>query len=246
MRIFAQASMHIWPKVSSSLYWCCPVLAEEPFLNKPEEALINDWLANATEKYDDRFIFSLNIYGYFDTMAALDEGTSDECSVALKHALCLETKNLEHCYTPNMIAGMRGRMEALTQVKNGGKLWIGETGWSFPRASTLGGSAWDYYHNMSNCVDWSSYESFEQYYKNFLSWDLSMPDGVAAPDHVFYFSVRDSSNFGLTEGFGLVGGEDEANWCNLASSKLGQGPLGTAASRPVGESLEAQVSTISV
>jgi len=170
--------------------------------------------------YGERFIFSLNSYGYFDIDAMLDEGTSDQCTAALKRALCLHTKNLEDCYLPSQIAEFRRRMQMVSDLENGGKLWLGETGWSSPRASTLGGTAQDLSHDMSNCPAWSSYESFEQYYENFLSWDLSLPAGVAPPDHVFYFSIRDSSNFGNVEGFGLIGGDDESEWCDLTRTKF--------------------------
>jgi hypothetical protein len=203
------------------------VLAAEPFVEDPAQALFSSWVSNATKEYGERFVFSLNSYGYFDINAMLDDGTSDQCTAALKHALCLQTKNLDHCYVPGQIAEFRRRMQMVTGLANGGKLWLGETGWSSPRASTLGGNAQDPLHDMSNCPAWSSYESFQQYYENFLSWDLSLPGGVAPPDHMFYFSIRDSSNFGMREGFGLVGGDDESAWCELTSSKLSEASTAT-------------------
>eukprot|EP00443_Scrippsiella_acuminata_P055780 CAMPEP_0115533138 /NCGR_PEP_ID=MMETSP0271-20121206/85957_1 /TAXON_ID=71861 /ORGANISM="Scrippsiella trochoidea, Strain CCMP3099" /LENGTH=111 /DNA_ID=CAMNT_0002965491 /DNA_START=134 /DNA_END=470 /DNA_ORIENTATION=- len=53
-------------------------------------------------------------------------------------------------------------------------------------------------------AEFSSRQVYETYYKNFLSWDLQMGD-MRGPDHVFYFTMRDSVNFGMEEHFGLIG-----------------------------------------
>merc|ERR1712217_757691 len=79
--------------------------------------------------------------------------------------------------------------------------------------STLGG-------NAAKCAAWSSYESFSTIYENFLSWDISMPDNIKPPDHVFYFTIRDSSNFGIPESFGLIGGDDPKEWCDVTTCKI--------------------------
>jgi len=91
-------------------------------------------------------------------------------------------------------------------------LWIGETGWSYPKAHTLD-------TQMKWCSDWSTTQSFTEYYTNFLDWDMTM-NGYPGPDHVFYFSMRDSANFGITEGFGLVGDGDPTQWCSNTTCKL--------------------------
>jgi len=55
-------------------------------------------------------------------------------------------------------------------------------------------------------------------YKNFLEWDLDLhsSDPVHPPDIVFYFTMRDASNFGNPEHFGLV------ESCTSTSCKLSQ------------------------
>lgn len=38
----------------------------------------------------------------------------------------------------------------------------------------------------------------ENYYQNFLRWTLDISADVRGPDHVFYFTARDSGNFGVS------------------------------------------------
>jgi len=94
---------------------------------------------------------------------------------------------------------MRGKMKALTGNTDD-IFWVGETGWSSPMASTLNTP-------VRNCPDFSSIQTFEMNYETFLEWDLTVgKDGsIKGPDHIFYFTMRDSSNFGFEEHFGLVG-----------------------------------------
>lgn len=86
----------------------------------------------------------------------------------------------------------------LTGYKNH-TLWIGETGWSFPRSVTLNTA-------MKDCEDWSSIETFESFYDGFLKWDLTIDaDGAWPPvDAAFWFTIRDSVQFGYAESFGLI------------------------------------------
>merc|ERR1712187_648955 len=94
------------------------------------------------------------------------------------------------------------------------RFWVGEVGWSAPKASTLKTA-------VQGCAEFSGYKMFYDYYKNFLAWDLSIPlaeeetsNGYAPPEMVFYFSMRDSANFGETEHFGLIGKCDDSK-CKL-------------------------------
>lgn len=96
------------------------------------------------------------------------------------------------------------------QAKN--ELWLTETGWSSPRASTLSGK-------MKFCNDWSTIASFRTSYENFLAWDMNAHDEDQidkAPDKAFFFTIRDSTNFGLKEGFGLIESCSEPK-CKLAT-----------------------------
>lgn len=69
---------------------------------------------------------------------------------------------------------------------------------------------------MTGCPDFSSQNSLKNYYKNFLRWTLDISDDVDGPDHVFYFTARDSGNFGVGEHFGLIA-DCDATACKLQS-----------------------------
>merc|ERR1711966_170625 len=86
------------------------------------------------------------------------------------------------------------------------KLWMGESGWSYPMSRTT-------QPKMMACVNWSSWETFTTLYDNWMKWDLSIEDFEPA-DHAFYFTMRDAYNFGVAEHFGLIGR------CNETQCKL--------------------------
>merc|ERR1712039_734776 len=53
-------------------------------------------------------------------------------------------------------------------------------------------------------MGFGSVEALKKYYQNFVEWDGSLNDGVKGPDLMFYFSNRDSNDFGDPQPFGLV------------------------------------------
>eukprot|EP00443_Scrippsiella_acuminata_P102439 CAMPEP_0115638004 /NCGR_PEP_ID=MMETSP0272-20121206/34498_1 /TAXON_ID=71861 /ORGANISM="Scrippsiella trochoidea, Strain CCMP3099" /LENGTH=495 /DNA_ID=CAMNT_0003075101 /DNA_START=63 /DNA_END=1548 /DNA_ORIENTATION=- len=169
------------------------ILGMEPFFEQPY-AMVASYMANATAEFGRRWVFSLNIYPYFDPGNTLDPGSADTCNGAISRCTCFNDGT--QCLTKSMLGAMRERMHSVTNRTND-LLWIGETGWSYPMSSTLS-------MPMRNCTEFSSRPVYETYYKNFLSWDLQMGD-VRGPDHVFYFTMRDSVNFGMEEHFGLIG-----------------------------------------
>lgn len=181
------------------------ILAGKPFYNGQHpgnQAKVNDFMNNVlqNETYKSRFVFSLNSYPYFWEGAYMDESGST-CDKAMEYALGTGPES----YLGKQIVVMRQRMK---QVLDGGDgiLWIGETGWSSPAADTL-------HTAVKNCTDWSSEKSFSMSYDNFAKWDLTVP-GTKAPEHTFYFTLRDSTNFGMGERFGLIGG------CKSSDCKL--------------------------
>mmetsp|Transcript_79631 Transcript_79631/g.257951 ORF Transcript_79631/g.257951 Transcript_79631/m.257951 type:complete len:522 (-) Transcript_79631:86-1651(-) len=164
----------------------------EPFLESPREALVTSFLRNASSTYGQRFTFTFNFYPYFDPTLTLDPGTTDQCSRALAVATCFES----NCSIPTMAASARQKIQQLTGSSND-TFWVGETGWSAPTSSSLN-------TEMAKCKEWSSVETFRSFYERFLHWDMASVDGFRPPDHVFYFTARDSSNYGVPEAFGLV------------------------------------------
>lgn len=145
-----------------------------------------------TEVYKDRWIFSLNVYPYFDPNQRLDAGTTNQCHTALTASTCFLSSG---CVFTDTVVNMRRIMAS--EFGTNYKLWITENGWSTPMSKTLN-------TQMVHCPSWSMEDSFKQYYRNFMSWDLSIPN-LPPPDHVFYHTVRDAANFAHVEHLGLVG-----------------------------------------
>lgn len=166
-------------------------LGGQPFFEQPGKAMVNSFLTNATKSYGSRFVFTFNFYPYFDPNLMLDSGTSDQCDSAIKMAACFDSS----CQLPGSVSQLRSKMQQLTGNAHD-LLWVGETGWSMPGSATLD-------TKMASCPQWSGNSTFSSYYDKFLQWDLSN-GGAVAPDHVFYFTARDSYNFGVVEHFGLV------------------------------------------
>lgn len=181
------------------------IIAGNPFVDTPMAKVLS-FLQNVTDDYGDRWVFTLNVYPYFDPGNRLDPNSTSGCSSALEKSLCFDGPG---CLLPSITSTMRRSMEKLTGTKSG-KLWLGETGWSYPQASTLPGAN----AQMAKCKNFSSELAFRTYYQNFLKWNLSIGTDERGPDHVFYFTLRDSVNFGVGEHFGLI------ESCDSESCKL--------------------------
>ncbi|CAL1161903.1 unnamed protein product [Cladocopium goreaui] len=161
------------------------ILSGSPFVDTPG-AMVQTFFKEAIKKFGTRWVFTINVYPYFAPNNALDPGTTDQCSASLETDWCFK----KGCNLPDTVALMRKKTTML--VGRDSTLWVGETGWSSPQASTLTGA-------MTGCPDFSSQNSLKNYYKNFLRWTLDISDDVDGPDHVFYFTARDSGNFGVMQ-----------------------------------------------
>ncbi|CAE7035816.1 unnamed protein product [Symbiodinium sp. CCMP2592] len=170
-----------------------------PFFEQEGKARVNSFFQNATATFGDRYAFTWTTYPYFDPNERLDEGTTDQCEFARNRSLCFDNS----CDAPKSMAYMRRKMTDLTGKSNS-TFWIGETGWS---------SSGSVQSEMKYCKNWAAPESLEKYYDSFLQWDGSTP-GVEPPDHVFYFTIRDSLNFGNAEQFGVI------EQCHMGECKL--------------------------
>jgi hypothetical protein len=175
-----------------------------PFYNDPK-AMVSDFFSSCYKAYKDRFVFTFNLYPYFDPNLELDPDGG--CKTALSTCDCWTPA----CNVPMTALACRQKIRELTG--GDGVLWLGETGWSSPFATTLN-------TNMNTCEEWSSTATLKQFYGGFLTWDLSEEEG--SPDHVFYFAAHDSVNFGVGEHFGLLGQcQDER--CKLHSENIHNG-----------------------
>lgn len=164
-----------------------------PFMEDPKTGLVNSFLLDAIRKYGRRYAFTFNVYPYFDPGIHLNPGTTDKCSLDLPRVICWDQAN---CLGPNIMAAARRQMMRLTGRRDD-LFWIGEIGWSSPRAEALGTA-------MADCEEFSSLETFQTFYNGYLQWNLQVPGTLAGPDHAFYFTLRDALNFGQQEHFGLL------------------------------------------
>jgi len=183
-----------------------------PFVDTPE-AGVNTFFTQVMQK-EPHWAFTFNFYPYFDPTITMDpDGV--HCNEAIKKCSCFDNGG---CLNLFSMIQARKSMTQLTGDPNA-RLWVGEVGWSAPKASTL-------HTAMEWCADFSGYKMFYEYYKNFLAWDLSLggadEDSGGGPEMVFYFSMRDSANFGNEEHFGLI--ESCANTtCKLSRARLAAG-----------------------
>ncbi|OLQ07382.1 hypothetical protein AK812_SmicGene9225 [Symbiodinium microadriaticum] len=182
------------------------IMAGSPFVDTPR-AMVLSFLKNVTKTFGRRWVWTINVYPYFDPGNHLDPGSASKCNQSLAKALCMEPT----CLLPATTLALRKRITLLTK-KPDDPLWITETGWSYPQAGSLPGAN----PFMAKCPEFSSQRAFRTYYQNFLKWNLSLGEEGVGPDHVFYFTIRDALNFGTGEHFGLISTCD-ATQCKLTS-----------------------------
>jgi len=152
----------------------------------------------------ERFVFTFNIYPYF---VPCPPQVGVPCDDYKRNAVCFD--DASSCTTPRAAAGARYALRKFAQRFAGDaapplRLWIGEVGWSSPKAASLDAgicSKW----GTTPCSGWSNLEMLATYYSAFLNWDLNIGDGLEPPEHAFYFTIRDSFNFHSAEHFGLCG-----------------------------------------
>lgn len=182
-----------------------PFVNGEPyggFYNADENGnlMINDLLSELFSRFGERFVFSLNIYPYFDDGGnVLDIGCFDRCRQTVFTDLCFGNTTDEWGNLKCKFLGTAARFRRAVSTLTGNPddpFWVTEFGWSYPVATTLKPP-------MHDCKDFTSQESFVTAYQGFLQWDVLVP-GVEPPSHIFYFTIRDSENFGERESFGLV------------------------------------------
>lgn len=212
--VFGGAIFADWPFMHRPVVTTDPAPGEA----RPMTGNVLEFCNNVTIDFGRRWVWTLNVYPYFDQGAYFDPDGS--CHGEITRATCFDPPGGDpnNCEFTRLVALMRDRMAVDNFNAAGareGTLWIGETGWSFPKADTLSTP-------MQWCDEFSSEEVFQRYYKAFLEWDLEMTGNYVGqgPDYVFWFTMRDSSNFAMQEHFGLIGNGDPMQWCENTTCKL--------------------------
>jgi len=145
-----------------------------------------------------RFAISVNLYPYFQPYPPLLPSGEPvfPCETWLRLATCLDS---EGCVLRQTLMSFRYSLtKLLGRTGSSARLIVGEAGWSSPQAAALDGAS-------SVCPHWSAQDTLKAAYRNFLSWNLSIGHGFDDAEAAFWFSIRDSNNFGMQEHFGLCG-----------------------------------------
>jgi exo-beta-1,3-glucanase (GH17 family) len=144
------------------------------------------------ERFGGRFVASFNIYPQFSE-GLKEAGCQGSVTVGVKFAT-----DAPAGFVPNVAKYFRTELN-----KNGWKstkLWVTEVGW----------------HTGGDCalkcdLACKNHEAQEDFYQNFLRWDMTAgtldnSTEEVVVDHVFYFTLRDATAFGITEEFGIMQG----------------------------------------
>lgn len=189
--------------VKITIVWAMSVLGGYPW-KEDGQAKVNTLMKQAFEKWGDRWVWSFNVYSIWDVNMWPHSG--GDCKAKTEASVSIE-------YTKNVLKTARQRIKATTGGDHN-PMWVGENGWSSPMP--LGHPKFPF------CPDYDSQSTFRLAYENFLSWDLSLNDGLTGAEHAFYFTMRDSFNVGAAESFGLVARCDDTN-CKIQSGTVASG-----------------------
>lgn len=182
-------------------------LAGSPFIDTSDAKVLTFMRQVFDTKWTNQWAWTFNIYPYFDSGMWVDPGTSNKCTQATAASICFDNAK---CMMVIVSRTARQRVAQFTGRQDD-IFWLGETGWSHPQTSTLKSL-------MKNCAQWSARESFASFYENYMKWDMVLHGSNFRVDHVFYFTLRDSINFGAQEYFGLVP-KCQDQYCKLCNGR---------------------------
>lgn len=160
------------------------VLSNNAIGGSPFTAKVTRFIKGAWQEYGTRFAFSMNVYPQFS--GGLRQAG---CDGAARVGTSFETAPPSG-FTPAVVKTIREKLNEIGARDM--KVWLGETGWATHAYCVLGCE-----------LACRSKSTQKRYYEQFLKWDLSA-GGDAKADHVFYFTLRDSTVFGKREEFGIV------------------------------------------
>lgn len=172
-------------EVKVTIVWAMSVLGAKPW-KEDAEAKVNTLVTQAFEKWGDRWVWTFNVYSIWDSN--FWPHSNADCAAKTKESVSIH-------YTKAILKAAREHINMTTgSLEN--PMWVGENGWSSPVP--------DGHPGFPFCPQYDSIDAFRTAYENFLSWDLSLPDGLKGPEHAFYFTMRDAYNGGAHESFGLI------------------------------------------
>jgi len=168
-----------------TIVWAMSVLGAKPW-KEDHEAKVNTLVNQAYKKWGKRWVWSFNVYAIWD--ASLFPTSEKDCQVMTHGATHIE-------YTKAILKTARQRIK-MTTGNDDDVMWVGENGWSSPMPDGHAKFPW--------CPNYDALSSLLDAYQSFMSWDLTLDDGLVGPEHAFYFTMRNANNIGAKEYFGLV------------------------------------------
>merc|ERR1719384_2715251 len=160
----------------------------KPAPNPPFMWKVMSFAPQVSKKYGKRLAWAFNPYAAWD---ASQQPRHNNCDAMT------ELAGKPGFNKATMTAARKG-VTAITGNTDD-TLWVGETGWSSKPMSWIANAGW-----VKACPKFFSEETLMNFYKMSLSWDLSLDEGLKSVDHMFYFTMRNSQNNGIEEGFGLI------------------------------------------
>jgi len=175
-------------EVKVTAVWGLSVLGsiETPF-KEDSAARVNSLLSRAHARWGGRWVWTFNAYSVWDR--SLWPDSKRDCAEKARAAVSIQP-------VKSILRDIRRRIKQITG-KDDDPLWVGENGWP----SLAPGSV---KKELPFCPEFWSMKALKRAYRNFLSWDMSIGDGLHGPDHAFYFAVRDSTQSSTPESFGLL------------------------------------------
>lgn len=165
--------------------WAMSVMEDMPF-KEDGQAKVNSLVTKAFKKWGKRWVWSFNVYGIWDG-SLYPTGVGD-CNAKVSTATHIT-------YIKSILQAARKRMKMITG-NDDDTMWMGENGWSSPMPHG--------HPKFRSCPDYDSLSTFRTAYESFLTWDMTLDDGLKGPDWAFYFTMRDSFNGFSGESFGLI------------------------------------------
>jgi exo-beta-1,3-glucanase (GH17 family) len=181
---------------------------------------VHTYFKNVLDSGERNYVFTFNFYPIFDgTNQPEPDGT---CDKAMHASSCYDSTD---CLAQKNLLPARQKLDRFVQLDpswgiQSARFWIGELGWSSPQPTTYDGP-------MTTCSDFFSTQMLYSYYQKFMQWDLSIIGEQAFPEYVFYFTMRDASNYGHQEHFGLVQ-SCSSDACKLSSADVPSSQLANA------------------
>jgi hypothetical protein len=168
-----------------------------PFTEWPGRAMVRSFVQEVYGAYGKRWVWTFNPYPIWSRGLQPDTDNPAQCNDAIA-----ATKGP---IAQDMIAAVRKAIKVLTK-QDDDPIWAGEYGWSSPISQGMAGI------RIFDCKNYTSLQTFAGYYEHFLKWDLTLSEAtdpedrkLKGLDRAFFFTMRDASNGGAREYFGLVG-----------------------------------------